>query len=351
MKVSELFNNEFDEVKELEIFNILPNSHKIKFEESDLDEMVAMFEANKGTDQPNVKLSHSEQQKILTELFDIKDVPHGEELPNLGYLENVRRKGKSLVADVKRIPKVLKEVLFDGKLFKSISPEVVFNYKDSGKKFIKAISLTNNPSLKHIADVHMSTALNYNGNIIIEEVITMSDTTVKQEPIATAETVKMSDFVEMKTAMEKQINDLSLKLIEKDQNEKNFSEELSVLKENSRKEIAESICKTAFLEGVPKPVIDHFRPLLFSDAGESVIKFSEVIDGKTIEGQKNVTEIVKDFFKIYPNKVDFAERTKTSMSAPSDDNYKKVSKRKEELMAAGMSEFEALKKAGLENII
>ena len=64
-----------------------------------------------------------------------------------------------------------------------------------------------------------------------------------------------------------------------------------------------------------------------------------------------MVEIIKDFFKIYPDKVDFSDRSHTRLEEPGSDEEAKLSeidKRKTEYMKAGMPEHEALEKAGLE---
>jgi hypothetical protein len=388
-EIAELFNGDYSDIEGIEIFNLLPNSHKIKFTEDDLDEMLEMYAEYNEVDEPNVKLSHSGQQLLLKELFQAKNIPLGEELPNLGYIHNLRKKGKSIFADIKKIPTVLKEMLFGGKFFKTISPEIVFNYKNTGKKFIKAISLTNNPSLKHISDVHMSEAPGFGGNFIYEgepimdpkkkqdtevqvkdvqlseetttgivdrvvakfsDIFGKKEETLKPEQkVATTQNeqvVTMSEMEGIKKSFEAQINELKGQLITKEQETKTFSEQIKKINDDAREKKVESICKSALLEGVPSAVINHFKPVLLSELSENTIMFSEEVDGEIVTAEKPLVSVIENFFKNYPNKVDFAERTKTRQSAPSDDRYKKVQKLVKEYMAEGMSRFEALSKAG-----
>lgn len=388
--LKDLLQTDYSEIEGLEIFNILPNAHGLKFTEKDLDEIIEMYEKYSDSDKPNIKVSHSAQQVLLKEMFNVNEVPYGEELPNLGYLKNFRIvDGKRIFADAERVPSVLLEPLFGGKLFKTFSPELIMNYNGTGKKYIKAASLTNNPSLKHISDVHMSSAPGYGGNLIIEGVKTMSDKAKetqdqntdikevieetskgvlekfsekitgmlgnkedkappadqKEEPASTtAETVSLSDYEELK----KSVNDLKLKLVEKDNQQKNFSEQLATIKANTRKEHAETVCKAALLDGVPKTVIEHWKPVLMSDRGEETIMLSQEIDGEKIEAEKSINTFIEEFFKSYPNKVDFSEKTRTDFADPSDSKTKKVNQRVTELEQGGMSKHEAIMQAGRE---
>lgn len=388
--MKELFNGEYSEIEKIEILNTFPNSHKINFTKEDLDEIVSMYEEFGDTDAPNVKISHSDQQLLMRELFSIKDVPYAEELPNLGYLRNFRREGESIYADAFNIPSVLKDSIFGGKLFKTISPEIIRNYKGTGRKYIKAISLTNNPSLKHISDVHMSEALGYGGNFSIEGDITMdldqtkdqvvsedvqlSDKTVnslfekfadffsrkkKEEiteptPVVTEpfkdapQMVSLSEMQSMKDAFMKEVNELKLKLVEKEKEQTNFSDQIKKIHQDARTTEAETIHKKALLDGIPKIVADFFKPILMSEIGEQTILLSEEVDGEIVEAQKPLKNMVVDFFKIYPNKVNFTEVTRTDFSAPSDDKNKQINARVKELEGEGYSRHDALIKAGQE---
>jgi len=391
LDIRDVLTDEYDEVHDIEIFNIHPNAHKIKFKESDLDEMVDSFYRNEQSKRPNVKLSHSDKQLLMRELFNVEGVPFDEELPNIGYLYNLRKRGASLIADIKDIPKKLKDKVYNGKLFKTISPEIVFNHRGTGKKFLQAIVLTNNPSLKHIADVHMSEALGYGGNFVIEEGKTMEGKDAKEQEgvqlsedsaksliekmteavsgaisgvfkkpekppvdgekvvtMAEIEGIKDSIRAEFKSEYEGQINELKAKLIDKENEQKNFSEQLKKIEENSRKEAAEAICKSAILDGVPPVVVNHFKPVLLSDVGERMIKFSDTVDGEIVEAEKSLNDFVVGFFDVYPSKVDLSDQTVTSLTAPSDDKYKKVNARAKELQDGGMDRHKALIQAGQE---
>src|SRR3972149_3339177 len=175
--IKDLFTNDYTKIERIEILNQHPNAHKIQFTDDDFDEILANFNELKmsGELNPNVKLSHADQQLILKEYFKFKDVEFGEELPNLGYLTNLRKEGKSLFADIEQIPTVLSDI-FNG-LYSSLSPEILTDWRGEGGKVLRGIVLSNNPSQKHILDMHMSEALRYDGQpIFVKGGSTMGDT-------------------------------------------------------------------------------------------------------------------------------------------------------------------------------
>jgi len=381
--VQEIIGNEYVELEGVEILNIYPNSHNIKFTKLDLLEIKNNFQKLKDEQQliPIVKVSHSDQQVLLKKLFGIEEVDSYEEMPLLGIVEELElsNDGNSLKAKISKIPAKLKDVF--GKMFKAVSPEIVFNWRGTGQKVLRAIALTNMPSQKHITDVAMSEGLSCGDIIIIqEEVKTMSEpkdvkieetlndenfirklsdklgiTKPKQhtEEVPANKIAEKSDAVVLSLSqyeeIKKEMNELKKKLMEKDEQQKNFSESISKLKEQARNEKAEALCSKALNDGVPKVVIDKLKPLLMSEIEEQTIKMSKIIDDKTIEADVSVFEIVKDFFTNYPGqKVDFSEKTVTELSAPSDDSIKAVRTKAQEYMKQGMSEHEALMKAGRE---
>jgi len=387
--IKDLLNDEYEEINDVEIFNIYPNAHNIKFVEKDLDEMVNNFQRYEKSKRPNVKLSHSDEQLLLKELFNLNRIPLGEELPNMGYLYNMRKRGQSLVADIKDIPKVLKDKVYNGRIFKTISPEIILNHRGTGMKFIQSIGLTNNPSLKHIPDVHMSEALGYGGELNIVEggqVMTdeekkvaeeaakgkgdvqLSESAIKslmekfsdffkkekvekpevdKEKIVTmAEIEKVKDSI--KAEYESQLNDLKAKLIDEESKQQNFGDTLKKIEHNARLKEAEAICKSAQMEGVPPTVVQHFKPVLLSEFGETMIKFSGVVDGETIEAEKSLNSFITELFKNYPDKIDMMDKTVTELTSPSDDKYKKINSRVNDLMTEGKTKHEALTIAGQE---
>jgi molecular chaperone GrpE (heat shock protein) len=389
--IKELFNNKYTKIENVEILNKFPNAHKINFTDEDLQEYVKNYNELKDSGEliPNVKVSHSDQQLILREYFKMNDVEFGEELPNLGLLDNIRVVDGRLRTDIVKIPEVLSNIYKDA--YSTISPEIVPNWQGTGKEVIRGIVLTNNPSQKHISDVHMSAGtLNYGGNPIIikggeamgEDKIDVKtvledegfvtkladkitnifkkDKDVDKVDVDKGKTDKDENVVQMSVAqfteLKSEMNELKAKLIEKDEQTLKFSSDVQNMKERAKKEQAEAICSKALGDGVPKVVIDKLKPLLLSDIevsekGEQIIKLSRMVDDKEVIAEKSIADIVKDVFANYPGeRVDFSDRTITELSAPSDDKMKKVKTRAAELQKSGMSEHDALMKAGEELI-
>lgn len=397
-------DDQYEDVDGIEILNVYPNTKGIKFTAQDFDEFISNFEQYKEEKTPHIKIDHTSQQAILKALTGI-EFEEGTELPNLGLVKRMYHDGKSLFADFTRVPSRLKQWIFGGKIFKAVSPEATWNFRGMGKKVITAISMTNNPSQKHILDVHMTDSTNdagdrvsgdgraicFSGDIFIEEENSMSEenkdknATAQDKSSAQASediksfsekilsgikdmigrkedkghagdepTIALSEYRELEGKFKDLaavVNDLKLSLINKETEQKNFSEQLAAIQNQTRAEKAEAICKQALMDGIPTVVVNHFKPILLSEMGEQTIKLSEVVDGKTVEAEKPMVDLIKGFFKIYPDKVKFDDRMRTQIEEPGDDEEAQLSeieKRKTELMAQGMQEHDALEKAGLE---
>lgn len=396
-------SDQYEDVKGIEILNVFPNTKGIKFTVADFDEFIHNFEEHKEEKTPHIKIDHSSQQAILKALTGM-EFEEGTELPNLGFVDRLYHNGKSLFADFTKVPSKLKEIIFGGKLFKAVSPEATWNFRGLGKKLITAVAMTNNPSQKHILDVHMNERTNdvgaagpgddlvicFSGDIFIEEDVQMDnnkdkDVSVDKNTAAVTEVVQsfsekiLSGVKELLGKKEKEtsgadeptvalseyqklegqfkelsgmVNDLKLSLIKKEEDQKNFSEQLQTIQSQTRAEKAEAICKQALMDGVPTIIVNHLKPILLSEMGEQTIKLSEVVDGKTVEANRPLVDMVKGLFKIYPNKVDFSDRMGTRTEEPGTDDEEivlsEIESRKAVLMSQGMPEHLALEKAGIE---
>jgi hypothetical protein len=392
ISIEEIYNDEYEDITGIEILNTFWNTKGIKFDEEILDEFANNYEKYKAQKTPHVKINHTQQQEILKVLTG-QEFEEGTELPNLGLVSKMYRNGKSLFADLTRVPKKLKDIIFGDKMFKAVSPEATWNFRDTGDKLITSLVMTNNPAQKHILDVHMnenttdvtgkasaeSMALHFSGEIIIDGGAAMAtekdvkdvkiedeksfsekvgnvvkDFFKKVETPAAEGTVTLSEYKTLEKRnidMMGELNTVKLQLIEKDNMQKEFSERLAAMESSTRKENAEAISKQAILDGVPPVVVEYFRPLLLSEMGEKKIKLSEKIDDKIVEAEKPVREWVKGFFKMYPNKINFSDRMTTKLEEPDEDEnleLSEINKKKSEYMRQGMKEFDALEKAGLE---
>lgn len=402
--IQDLFSDDYAEISNIEILNQYENAHGLHFTDADMDEMLSNWQelSNEGTLKPNVKISHSDQQLILQELFKFGDVEYGEELPNIGMLENLRVKdtstGKAIYADIKKIPKVLQRVY--GGLYTSLSPEIVPNWRGEKGKVIRGIVLSNNPSQKHVPDVYsMSAALRYDGNIFFIEggnempvskneegtsadfklsdeqleaalkddgfLVRLADKmkgvfikdgdknvkTVEKDKTGKSEdviTLSSAEYDKLKNGLD-EINELKKKLIEKDEAQVNLSATVNSIRENARKEKTEALCSKAKMDGVPTVVVDKLKPILLSDMSENTIKLSHMVDDKMVEADIPLYDIVKDVFENYPGeRVNMSDKTSTALLAPGNEAIKKVNARADELVKQGIDRHTALTQAGQE---
>lgn len=172
-----------------------------------------------------------------------------------------------------------------------------------------------------------------------------------------SETVSLSDYNALKEEyknLSKSMDELKTLVVDREKEHVQFSEKVKSLESQTRAEKAEAICKQAILDGVPTVVVNHFKPILMSEMGEKTIKLSEKVADKTVEVEKPLTDLIKGFFKIYPNKVDFADRTGTRTEEPGESSedlvLSEIEKLAKEKMAANpkLPYHEAYEKAGVE---
>jgi hypothetical protein len=97
------------------------------FTDEDMESMANAFSETSATWGVPIKLSHE----------------HPSHLPTVGWVENVRRVGSKLLADFKRVPKKIFELIQAGG-YRGKSAEVFFNIDVNGKKYpklLKAVAL------------------------------------------------------------------------------------------------------------------------------------------------------------------------------------------------------------------
>lgn len=100
-----------------------------KYTAADLDDMVTAFDKLKDRWTPVLKRGHQEKQ----------------EQPALGYITRLKRIGEKLVADITDIPALVYQAVKKG-LFKRVSSEIFWNYKDTERneeypRVLKAVAL------------------------------------------------------------------------------------------------------------------------------------------------------------------------------------------------------------------
>lgn len=117
------------------------------YTEADLDAMVEAFKELGDGFPPPLKLGHADEQKIL----------QNSGLPAAGWITNVYRKGKKLLADFDRMPSKIFELLENG-AYRKVSSEIYWNLK-IGKKLYKrvlgAVALlgADNPGVMNLDDI------------------------------------------------------------------------------------------------------------------------------------------------------------------------------------------------------
>lgn len=103
------------------------------YNESDLDTLVTAFEETKGKLKPYLKLGHGGDQSIL----------RADEMPAAGYIANLYRVGKKLLADFVNVPDKIFE-LIKRRAYSKVSSEIYQNIHVDGKKYpwaLKAVAL------------------------------------------------------------------------------------------------------------------------------------------------------------------------------------------------------------------
>lgn len=115
--------------------------------EADLDAIAEAYAATKGMVSPALKLGHDDGQKLL----------QADGLPAAGWVENVRRVGSKLVADLVDIPKKIFQ-LIRNKGYRKVSCEIYNNVDIQGAKYPKllgAVSLlgADLPGVLNLSDI------------------------------------------------------------------------------------------------------------------------------------------------------------------------------------------------------
>lgn len=391
----DMLTDRTEKVDGVEILNTYGNSLNLDLTEKDLDEFTETFNEFKEKYRPNIKIDHSAHQAILREIFEKEDIPLDSEIPNIGFINKMYRKGKSLFADIVEIPNKIKPLLFAGQ-FKGVSPEFYMNFRGTGKKFIEAVALTNYPRLKHafnlselnpeVASGDNRQGLGFSGKLHIigeqkmDKTVNVVDETQIDEKLTkfsdnlfdkfkgmfkkettTEDKVSMSDvediiskkMSEINEVHKVEMNELNKKLVEKDELLKTFSEQIESVKQSTRNEKVDAICQKAKLKGVKPKDVDIFQPLLASELADEKFKFSKVIDNEVKEIEMKVSEVIENFFKSNEGTIDFSDRTRgvvidpltSEMEDRASLKMSEIEKLTDEYMKKGMSEFDALNRA------
>jgi len=117
------------------------------YTEEDIDLMVKAFNETKEQIKPYLKLGHDEKQELLQK----------DGLPAAGWISNLKRVGKKLVADFTDIPDKIYQ-LIKNKAYRKVSSEVYWNLEVNNKKYPKLLSAVsllgaNMPAVQNLNDI------------------------------------------------------------------------------------------------------------------------------------------------------------------------------------------------------
>ncbi len=108
-----------------------------EYSEADLDAMVSAYQELKGRLDPPLKLGHNDKQP------DAKEFERDDGKPAMGWVENLRRVGKKLLADFVQVPQQVVDWVKEGR-YKKKSAEIYWGFKDGDKTYrrvLKAVAL------------------------------------------------------------------------------------------------------------------------------------------------------------------------------------------------------------------
>lgn len=121
---------ETEDLPNREIFSIVGDPKGHHYTEGDLEKIVEGFYETKSALKPYLKLGHDEEQKLAKN----SGLVQKSGMPALGWIENLRKAGKKLIADFIKVPKKLCELIKVG-AYRRLSPEIFWNLAIGGKRY------------------------------------------------------------------------------------------------------------------------------------------------------------------------------------------------------------------------
>ena len=215
-----IFKLETLDIEGVEIFSV-GTWNGDPYNYADLTEMVRAFQATKDKFSPFLKISHDEAQKLAE-----KSGLSVDEFPALGWIDNLRMIGNSLVADFKNVPKKLAELMKVG-AFRMRSAEIWHNIEFDGGVFpymLKAVGLLG-------ADAAAVSGLN-----TLDDIIALYSAD-KASAFKTNAEVKVYDLdfpALQESEMEKQVIELQAKLAESEKKSSELSVELKTMQDKNK---------------------------------------------------------------------------------------------------------------------
>lgn len=132
MDKQKMMSEQYGELKGVDIF-AAGRWNGDEYTVDDLDKIVSSFNETKEKLKPYLKLGHGNEQKLLKE----------DELPAAGFVQNIYRSGRKILADISHIPSKIYE-LIKKKAYNKVSVELYKDIPIEGKKYewaLKAIAL------------------------------------------------------------------------------------------------------------------------------------------------------------------------------------------------------------------
>ena len=118
-----------------------------EYTKDDIDSIVSAFNATKNEIRPYLKLGHDDGQKLVQK----------DGFPAMGWIENLRCVGETLVADFKKLPSKIYDLIVAG-AYSRVSSEIFFNIKIKDKTYsrvLKAVAILggDTPAVQNLSDI------------------------------------------------------------------------------------------------------------------------------------------------------------------------------------------------------
>lgn len=285
-----------------------------EYKESDIDELVESFSEIGHLVKPYLKLGHDENQKLLQK----------DGYPSAGWLANVKKVGKTLIADFKKVPKKIGE-LIKNKAYGRISMEMFTNLKVENKVYPKVLRGAALLGADTPAVLSLNDMINLYENNDYEEIITCTDYK-KHEDVVMEEKVKvdvqLKDAEEIKNTIEeftKQAEDLKSQLDTIKKENEALKGEIEKVEFSKKESEVETYLESQIEKGkiLPKQK-DMFKHLLLGEEQEGVLVFSKE--------KKSQFDLVKEIIESN-EKVDFTEDSEAvETESQVDDDVKLAEK-------------------------
>lgn len=296
-----------------------------KFSIQDLHDIVQNFNELKGQSDPTAKLDHDDAQELLKSA----------NLVSAGWPDNLRVVKDKIIADIKKIPKLIYKMIKNGGI-KRISPEIQYNYQaipngKTYKTFLEAIAFLPatkqkaQKTLKDIVDVYsggdindISFELDYNTAVFTEGIIHEENLNKNNQEVIDMELEKMLE------KKEKEVDELKGKFSESeikvetltnDLNEANGKIETLEVENKDLKgkvsQFAEEAKEKEISDFVDSKIKEGKIPAALKD--EYVAQFSDLPEDK-LEGMKQIIDKTP--------KIDFSEHSINTTEADIADEGK-----------------------------